>query len=179
MEDRRIHLFLGVSMLVLGSWMLLSGIHGISGEDRPSGINASRLMKVPDNGTVQAVFYSDGRSTASLTLEVSNTPEERSRGLMYRRSLGKGRGMLFVWNSSEKRGFWMKNTYIPLDMIFVSGNGTVLNVEKAEPQPNTSERNLEIYRSEGPAQFVIETRKGFSATHSIEEGTRIRFRFNR
>jgi uncharacterized membrane protein (UPF0127 family) len=137
------------------------------------------LTSVPENSTVEAVFLENGTEIASLELEVSDSDEEREKGLMNRSSLEPGTGMLFVWNSSEKRSFWMKNTYIPLDMIFLEDDRTVLNIKEADPEPDTEVEELEVYQSDGPAQYVIETHQGFSENRSIEEGTKISFSISR
>lgn len=127
------------------------------------------------NDTVKAIFSEDNRTLAVLMLEKADTPEERSKGLMYRKSLENGTGMLFVWEDEANRSFWMKNTYIPLDMIFVTAEKTVKNIREADPQPNVSDSMLKSYTSTGPAKYVIETRQNFSDTQGIENGTEVIF----
>lgn len=91
-----------------------------------------------------------------FTLEVANTLAQKSRGLMYRDSLKPDAGMIFISPSPSIQYFWMKNTKIPLDIIFLKDDGSVINIEKAYPQPNTPDINLRLYQSLGPAKFVIE-----------------------
>ncbi len=122
-----------------------------------------------------ASFIVDGEKAGALTLEVANTTEEREQGLMHRESLPDNHGMLFVFPDEKVRPFWMKNTLIPLDMIFISSNLTVLNVEEAYTQPNATDEELTIYTSDGPAKYVIETHRGFAAEHGIEAGTEVVF----
>lgn len=123
----------------------------------------------------QELYTAEFSSTdASLVLEVANTTTERRNGLMNRSSLGERRGMLFVFPEEEKRTFWMKNTFIPLDIIFIDSNMTVVNVAEAEPEPNVSEDELTRYRSDGAAKYVIETNKGFSRRFNISEGAEVR-----
>ena len=119
-------------------------------------------------------------SKAELTVEVADTPEERSKGLMYREKLSIENGMLFVFPEEDYRGFWMKNTLIPLDMIFVDAEGRIINIEEAVPEPNTSDENLKSYRSDEPAKYVIETNSSFTERKDVEEGDRVVFpdRFN-
>ncbi|MFB6203369.1 MAG: DUF192 domain-containing protein [Candidatus Nanohaloarchaea archaeon] len=127
------------------------------------------------NGSQPAVsFWKKGKNLANVTVEIADNRTERRRGLMHRRELQKGHGMLFVFPDEERRSFWMKNTYIPLDIIFVDGNGTVLNVETAEPQPNATEEELDTYYSEGPAKYVLEVRAGFAENESIRKGVKMR-----
>ena len=133
------------------------------------------FSNVSANDTVKAIFSEENRTLAVLMLEKADTPEERSKGLMYRKELENGTGMLFVWEDEANRSFWMKNTYIPLDMIFVTAEKTVENIREADPQPNVSESMLKTYTSTGPAKYVIETRQNFSETQGIENGTEVIF----
>jgi uncharacterized membrane protein (UPF0127 family) len=69
----------------------------------------------------------------------------------------------------------MKNTYVPLDIVFVAANGTVLNVAHATPQPNADASDLRLYRSDGEAKYVIELRRGFANRTGIGPGTTVNF----
>ena len=106
-------------------------------------------------------------SGATIDVEIAKTPEELSRGLMNRATLPENGGMLFVFSDSAPRAFWMKNTLIPLDIIFISSDTKITNIEhalpcKADPCP--------LYRSRGNAMYVLEVNGGFSQTHGISEG---------
>ena len=127
------------------------------------------------NETVSGTFVLSDCENVSVSLEVANSPEERRQGLMFRQSLPENYGMAFVYGDADARAFWMKNTYVPLDIIFVAPDGTVLNVEHARPQPNASNDELERYRSEGAAKYVIELPRGFANRTGVESGTRFRF----
>ncbi|WP_158059176.1 DUF192 domain-containing protein [Halorussus halophilus] len=125
------------------------------------------------SGNVSAVFLAG--ENVSVSLEVANSPDERRTGLMHRRSLAEKHGMVFVYEDAAPRTFWMKNTYVALDMIFVAANGTVVNVEHATPQPNASESELARYHSEGDAKYVVELPRGFANRTGVEAGTRLVF----
>ena len=112
-------------------------------------------------------------SDTSLNVEVAETPDERERGLMYREKLNIENGMLFVFPEEDYRGFWIKNTLIPLDIIFVDKERRIINIEEAYPEPNTSDENLKTYRSERPAKYVIETNSSFTERRNVEEGDRV------
>jgi uncharacterized membrane protein (UPF0127 family) len=112
-------------------------------------------------------------SDTQIQVEIAESSEEREKGLMYRRSLPIDRGMLFVYHEEDYRGFWMKNTYIPLDIIFVSDDERIVDIDEAVPQPNTSEENLRTYRSDEPARYVIETNSSFTERRNVEEGDRV------
>jgi hypothetical protein len=113
-----------------------------------------------------------GRS-ASVRVEVARTDPERERGLMFRQELGADDGMLFVFPESSDHAFWMKNTFLPLDMIFIEkegeGWGVVGIVANAEPMTPTP-RGVGV-----PSRFVLEVNGGWSATHGLARGDRVRF----
>ncbi len=127
-----------------------------------------------DDQNVKANFISGNETLAEVNLEVADTSSERREGLMNRTKLEKNHGMLFKYESEGNRWFWMKNTYIPLDIIFLDSNYTVLNIEQADPEPNTPEDELASYRSEEPAQYVVELNQDFAENHSISKGDRLR-----
>ncbi|MFD1513076.1 DUF192 domain-containing protein [Halomarina rubra] len=121
-----------------------------------------------------ATFVEDGETLATVTLEVADNRSERRRGLMHRESLAEDAGMVFVYDDANPRTFWMKNTLIPLDMVFVSSNGTVLNVEHADVPPEGS-TDYGNYESDGPAQYVVEVNRGFANETGIGPGTQVEF----
>lgn len=118
-------------------------------------------------------FYSGGEEVTSLEVEVANTEEQRQKGLMNRETLLEGEGMIFVFEDEAPRGFWMKNTTIPLDMIFVDGDGEILNIEEADPEPGVPDDQLTVYRSDGDAKYVVEANQGFSEENSLDSGDSI------
>jgi len=109
-----------------------------------------------------------GRSTP-VDVEVARTPAEQERGLMFRERLAPGTGMLFVFPASQDHVFWMRNTLVSLDMIFVDEKGVVVGVvERAEPLS-------EAGRSVGmPSRYVLEVPGGFAAEHGVRPGDRAR-----
>lgn len=123
---------------------------------------------------VTATFVVEGRENQTVTLEVADTADERKEGLMHRQSLPENHGMLFVYADADRRSFWMKNTHVPLDIIFVAPNGTVLNVEHATPGPE-DEGQLDRYRSDGDAQYVVELERGFANRTGVQAGTKLVF----
>ncbi len=105
----------------------------------------------------------------TVRLEVADAPEERARGLMYRKELAGDAGMIFVFPSSEEHGFWMKNTFVSLDMIFVGEDLKVAGVA-ADTEP-LSEETVTVGK---PSKYVIEVVAGFCAKHGIAAGTTVR-----
>jgi uncharacterized protein len=105
-----------------------------------------------------------------VKVEVVTRPADQARGLMYRRSLEKDSGMLFIFGKEEPQSFWMKNTLIPLDMIFISRDLAIVDITTM--QPCTTDPCPD-YTSRQPAQYVLEINAGYSRSHSIALGDRI------
>ncbi|PJF11212.1 DUF192 domain-containing protein [Pseudorhodobacter sp. MZDSW-24AT] len=106
---------------------------------------------------------------ARFTVEVADTDASRSRGLMHRESMARSAGMLFIYESPRRATFWMKNTLIPLDMIFADPSGRVTKVHaNAIPQDLTT-----IDGGEG-VKFVLEINGGLAARLGIAEGAEMR-----
>jgi len=105
---------------------------------------------------------------AQFTVDIVDTPKTRAQGLMYRRHMPRGHGMLFVFQNAAPRQFWMKNTYIPLDILFFDSKGRLLNIiHSARPHDLTS------LPSEGPAQYALEINGGLSKRFGITQKTTI------
>lgn len=125
----------------------------------------------PDSGGMPRAHIdvegSDGRAYG-LTVELALSDDDRERGLMFRKSLADGTGMLFVFPDASPRRFWMKNTLIPLDMIFADVDGLVLGcVQNAEPMTLTD-------RTEpGDAKYVLEVPGGWCQGHAIGPGSHV------
>lgn len=117
----------------------------------------------------QVILHTRG-GAVRVQVELADTPETRARGLMYRKELPRNAGMLFVFPEEDKLEFWMKNTPLPLDMIFFDRNRRVVGiVERAQPFSTTP-------RGPGvPAQYVLEVNGGFAAEHGIQVGDRAEF----
>ena len=109
-----------------------------------------------------------GGQTA-VEVEIAETPEAVQRGMMWRRELAAGKGMLFVFDRASHHSFWMKNCIIALDMIFIGSDLTVQGVvENAQPGTLTG-------RSVGrPSQYVLEVPGGWAGKTGVREGTRVK-----
>jgi len=112
----------------------------------------------------------DGSIVASITIEIADTPETRVKGLMERWFLPEHHGMLFIFDAPEIQRFWMHNTPLSLDMIFVDGNRRILNLAES-----TTPMSKQTYSSRGPAQYVVEVRAGFCRRAGIQEGMSIQW----
>jgi uncharacterized membrane protein (UPF0127 family) len=116
------------------------------------------------------VHRADG-STVRVALEVMNTPAARERGMMYRPALAEDHGMLFVFPEEVEHPFWMKNTLVPLDMLFIAGDGRIVGIH-ADAVP-LSTASLSVGQ---PSTYVLEVNGGWAARHGVRAGDRIEFR---
>ena len=105
-----------------------------------------------------------------VKVEIAKTPEERQKGLGGRTSLDQDSGMLFVFNTKVKPSFWMKDTKISLDFIWIR-DGKIVGIDKnVQPQPNASDSELKLYPAPEPVDFVLEVNGGFSDKNGIKVG---------
>jgi hypothetical protein len=109
--------------------------------------------------------------TVEVALEVADTPEVRARGLMYRKSLPEGHGMLFVFDEESVQEFWMKDTLIPLDMLFIAADGRVVGIHA-----NATPLSTATIAVGAPSRFVLEVPGGWAARHGIMTGAHVELR---
>ncbi|MFQ5901895.1 MAG: DUF192 domain-containing protein [Thermodesulfobacteriota bacterium] len=118
------------------------------------------------------LFDKEG-TIVQVDVEIADTPKNRGRGLMFRKELGQEEGMFFIFDAEDIRVFWMKNTLIPLDMIFISRDFRIVSfIKGARPCKQTPCMN---YRSKGPAMYVLEVNAGFIDKYGIDKGTSVEF----
>ncbi len=103
-----------------------------------------------------------------IQAELAQTPDQRSIGLMFRKSMGTNEGMLFAFEQPATQCFWMKNTLLPLDIAFVAADGTVVNIDAMKPQ------TLESHCSTKPVPFVLEMNLGWFAKRGIKAGSKLK-----
>jgi hypothetical protein len=106
----------------------------------------------------------------SYTVEIADTDRERATGLMFRGSLPEKSGMIFLYDPPQRVGMWMRNTYIPLDMVFITAEGTVRRVE-ADTEPFSTD----LIRSGGEVAAVLELNAGQAAKIGVKPGDRVIF----
>ncbi|HWM48865.1 MAG TPA: DUF192 domain-containing protein [Xanthobacteraceae bacterium] len=133
------------------------------------GLAGLLLQSVPLTGaTMDSLEIATRSGVHSFSVEVVATEEERQKGLMFRKQLPEGTGMLFDFKVEAPVSFWMKNTYIPLDMIFIRGDGRIASIaENTEP---LSER---LIPSNGPVRGVLEVIGGTAKKLGIRPGDRV------
>ncbi|MBI1817568.1 MAG: DUF192 domain-containing protein [Deltaproteobacteria bacterium] len=107
---------------------------------------------------------------ATVRVEVVSTPSARAQGLMYRRELTADAGMLFIFPADGVQHFWMKNTLMPLDMLFIDRERRIVGiVENARPM------STEPVGPDTPARYVLEVNGGFAAQHHVSTGAMVEF----
>ena len=114
-------------------------------------------------------FYdSTGVVKTKAEIQIADNEFEEELGLMYRKQMDENKGMLFIFPYSKIQTFWMRNTFIPLDMIFVNPDKKIVTIQK-----NTKILSDSTYSSTAPAQYVIEVDAGFCDMHNIKDGDKI------
>jgi uncharacterized protein len=117
----------------------------------------------------ELTFYSkDGNPVTNIDIQIAATDYDRELGLMFRKSMAENEGMLFIFPYSQIQNFWMKNTFISLDMIFADTAKQIVTIRK-----NTKTMSEQSYTSTEPAIYVIEVNAGFCDKHGIKVGDKI------
>ena len=157
---------------LIGTVLVGSLACGRSGDSPSTDADADTTGPIPFTIEGRLAFIQDGDSTVTIDIEIADTDSARERGMMQREGFPNDRsGMLFPFQKEEPQSFWMSNTPVALDILFVSADSQVVNIAKY-----TTPFSSENYRSGEPAQFVVEVPAGFADSHGILEGDRIRWR---
>jgi uncharacterized protein len=116
----------------------------------------------------QTVEIASKNGVHAFSVEMAENDADRSKGLMYRKELPEGKGMLFDFKRDQEVSFWMQNTYIPLDMLFIRGDGTILRIAE-----NTEPLSTKLVPSGGPVRAVLEVIGGTARKFGIAPGDRV------
>ena len=111
----------------------------------------------------------------TFILELAITPAERQRGLSNRDYLAPDGGMLFVFSQESNLSFWMKETLIPLDILFLDRERRIVNIHTMMPQPGVPTGQLTLYRSTSPALYAVEVNAGIAAELGMAPGMAVEF----
>jgi len=133
---------------------ILFGLFVVAGPVRPAG---QQTLEIATKTGVHV-----------FAVEIADNDAERAKGLMYRKELPEGRGMLFDFHHEQEVSFWMQNTYIPLDMIFIRGDGRILRIAE-----NTEPLSTRLIPSGGPVRAVLEVIGGTARKLGIGPGDRV------
>jgi len=122
------------------------------------------------------LFFVDNHKNdtlSSISIEIADTPEEIGKGLMYRNRMEADQGMLFLFDAEKQQSFWMKNTKISLDIVFIDNNYQIVHIAK-----HTIPYSKDPILSMKPARYVLEVNGGFCDEHSIDENHYVHFIIN-
>lgn len=148
-----------LSLLLAGS--LLTGC-----KDNPASVKEVSTEAITFKKEAEAYLTKpEGDTIKHLQIEIADDDYQRETGLMYRESMEEDQGMLFIFDNEEPRGFYMKNTNIPLDLIFLNSKNKVVSISK-----NAQPKSMETIPSEVPAQYVLEINAGLSDQWEIAVG---------
>ena len=151
--------------------LLLALLTAGCADERPAPPAPQPAAEIPlrKDGTL-TFFRADGEPIVTIDIEIAQGDSATQRGMMQRTSLPERSGMLFLMPRVERHGFWMANTPLSLDITFVAPDSTVINTAKY-----TTPYSTESVYAETPAAFVVETSAGFTDTHGIVAGDRVRW----
>jgi hypothetical protein len=143
-------------------WVLLVlfiAVSGLGATRRPEAAESYISIRVD---TAVVILGND-----TVNAEVARTSQERSKGLMDRREVPDGTGMLFVFEREANRAFWMEDTLVSLDIAFLDSSMNIIDIQQMDSGSS------EIYDSAAPAKFALEVRKGWFEEHCITVGLRV------
>lgn len=127
-------------------------------------------IKFNKQGTLDFLSADNNDVLSTIDVEVADNVTLRARGLMYRKSIPDNSGMIFIFDIEDYQGFWMKNTYIALDILFVNANKEIVTIHT-----NTTPMSDRNYESTKPAMYVVEVNAGYCIKNNIKEGDIINF----
>ena len=111
------------------------------------------------------VLIDNGKNLIKVNVEIADDNNERINGLMFRKNLDKNSGMLFVFDDEKNQTFWMKNTLIPLDIIFIGKDMKIVDIKHATP---CNEDPCKLYKSSRPAKYVLEMNINFTIENNVK-----------
>lgn len=163
--------FLIVVVIVIASYFFLTNTNGNTEVASNSALN-NNANQYEFTKEGELTFQTpDGKFKSKIDIEIADDMVTRTVGLMYRENLKEDQGMLFIFPNQTIQSFWMKNTILSLDIIFVNKDREIVTIHKST-EPLTEES----YRSDEPAIYVVEVNAGYTDRHNINEGDKISWR---
>lgn len=140
-------------------WLLLSSNFGFAIPDKAQPTLPQKILKI-------------GGQT--LKVEIADTPERQEAGLMFRKSLKEGEGMLFIFPNEQPRAFWMKNTFIDLAIGYFDGKKTLIDIQEMKAAGSLMDDRPPNYPSSGPAKYALEVPKEWFKKHHVKVGMKMK-----
>lgn len=171
------YVLLSVVILVIGYFIVTSifnkdnDIKTNKVKDPNDQTNEVKEPQFVKNGELEFIKKEGKSVIKKIDIEIADSEEKAMQGLMFRKSMLEDRGMLFIFTKPEEHSFWMKNTLMSLDIIFIDSNKRIVNMYK-----NTTIKSLKSLPSLGPIQYVVEVIAGFTDKYGIKEGDKISYK---
>jgi len=148
-----------------------AGCDNSAGGDSTSSAAASSQAATTSSAspTARVIFHAASGDNVELKVEVALTSEEKAKGLMNRKQLDADSGMIFVWDNPVRSGFWMKDTYIPLSIAFISEDDIIVDIQEMQAH------DLSVHVPSKPYIYAVEANKGWFAERGIKIGDRAEF----
>ena len=122
------------------------------------------------NENFKQILIDNGKKIIKLNVEIADDNYKIEKGLMFRKNLDENTGMLFIFGNESYETFWMKNTLIPLDIIFIGKDLKIVSIENAVP---CNQNPCALYKSSKPVKYVLEVNAGFAMKNNIKPGDKI------
>jgi uncharacterized protein len=169
MMDRVVSRLAIALMMALAVTACAGAASSSSSKATPNGCDAGKSMATSEAGLDQILLcIRSGQKSRSFTVEMARTGQQQSQGLMFRTALADDRGMLFPFPDERMASFWMRNTLIPLDIVFIAGDGRIVNIVA-----NATPYSLDHRESLAPVGAVLELRGGLTAQLGIKAGDKV------
>jgi uncharacterized membrane protein (UPF0127 family) len=162
----------GIAILLLIVFVIMSVVPPERTGTVPSRPAQPEASQMRADGRL-AFIDENGTQVTTITIEIAESEQERTQGLMGRTRIGENEGMFFIFPGEELRSFWMANTPLPLDILFVNAANRIVMIHR-----HTKPYSEESLPSNSPAQFVVEVNAGFCDKYGIIEGHTIKWNRN-
>jgi hypothetical protein len=174
MSNLRKYAVIALALFFVAS-MTFSGLSSCTSNDREKQNvkNTGKKTYEPKfnkDGNLWFVKAASGDTIKQIDIEYANTPDRIEYGMMYRKSMDENTGMLFFMGNMDLRSFWMKNTYVSLDIIFIDDQLRIVSIQK-----NAEPLNTRSLPSTGPAQYVLEVKGGLCDKLGVKSGDKVQF----
>ena len=165
-----------VLILVVGYFLITKYL-----DNRPKEVNKNNTTnttprtEMPEpqfkkQGELSFISAKDKKEIRKIDIEIADSDSSRMMGLMFRKSMDDTKGMLFIFDKAEQHSFWMKNTVMSLDIIFINENNEIVKIHK-----HTKPFSTESLPSIKPSMYVVEVQAGFTDKYGIKDGDKINF----
>jgi len=171
-KNRLIQIAVAIIIVVIAFYFIFSNILNNSdkhNKDVEKAMTNETTYSFVKEGEL-AFTEADGKSISVIDVEIADNDDQRMTGLMFRTEMKENQGMLFIFPYETEQSFWMKNTVLPLDMIFVNADMEIIKIHH-----NTTPYSEQSYSSGKPAQYVVEVNAGYCNKLDIKEGDKILF----